>query len=940
MDKKSNTSLVKPTAVWNKSLKFDFKPLFIALGKAVTHVVTLNTDELGNDAIEAGTSLGLKQTNEELAFNLIKRSIFDAALTLTKESLSYITCDSKRTSFLSTQLDQILDNISIKFDKDFFKKPGSLPFVKDISDAYAQWLCDIGVSPTAASSISNRLSPYFVYSLSTEWRKNIQDYKPLTEELDNPFSSAEEVVSGWNLYFSCLKKKIAENVFDEAFSLQQIYIPLNGFYVQGKNSEDTTIGKFGASETRVCIRLSTEIEAWLKANDKNDALRVLSGGPGSGKSSFTKILCSELAEKGIIKPIYIPLYLIDPTREISSEVELFVREEGILGFNPLDPSRSKENLLIVFDGLDELASQGKAAAQVARDFVQAVERMVERRNYGENPIFVLISGRELIVQENETEFRKPKQILNILPYYVSKNDRRNYHDPDGLLVIDLRINWWKKYGKLTGNSFDGVPEQLNIPQIDEITAQPLLNYLVALSFNRGKLNFAASLNLNMVYADLVAAVHERAYEKSKNYRPISHIVQNDFERVLEEIGLAAWHGSDGRSTSVHDIMRHCKQSGLESLLNSFREGAEAGVTKLLAAFFFRRNKEKVGDDAAFIFTHKSFGEYLTAARLVRGIDRIVIQINRRKENTDDGFDTSEALVHWLKLTGPALMTEYIQNFLLLEIQQMPKEKLNNWQEILSELMAIAIENSMPADKVGGLNFLESVQYDKNSSTALLIALNCCSRALNKINKLKFSTPTTFGSYLRRVCPQRNGPQSHILLSALSYSDYSGQCLDMADFFGANLSYTKWNKCGLNFVNFCSSKLMNSDFSNATLDWSRLTRSNLENSSFKGATMTEVNFDKTSLVGVDFSFSILKDTNFNNSNVFGCLFVETITTNAFLHKSSNFEKCDISNMVVQEKEKRFVNWLSRSPRVKDVIGVANIVNEEQHDDILLKRILRD
>ena len=49
---------------------------------------------------------------------------------------------------------------------------------------------------------------------------------------------------------------------------------------------------------------------------------------------------------------------------------------------------------------------------------------------------------------------------------------------------------------------------------------------------------------------------------------------DQFSRVLEEIGLAAWHG-DGRTTTVREIEEHCKASGLASMFDAFEEGAKA-----------------------------------------------------------------------------------------------------------------------------------------------------------------------------------------------------------------------------------------------------------------------------------------------------------------------------------------------------------------------------
>lgn len=147
-----------------------------------------------------------------------------------------------------------------------------------------------------------------------------------------------------------------------------------------------------------------------------------------------------------------------------------------------------------------------------------------------------------------------------------------------------------------------------------INTQPLLNYLLALSFTRKKIDFTKGINLNLIYEDLVAAVHQRGYE-THPHPTIRHMSLNDFGRVLEEIGLASWHG-DGRTTTVSEIKEHCIASGLESMLDKFQEGVEEGVTRLLAAFF-RKFGQRSSGDSTFVFTHKSFGEYLTSRRIVR-----------------------------------------------------------------------------------------------------------------------------------------------------------------------------------------------------------------------------------------------------------------------------------------------------------------------------------
>ena len=75
----------------------------------------------------------------------------------------------------------------------------------------------------------------------------------------------------------------------------------------------------------------------------------------------------------------------------------------------------------------------------------------------------------------------------------------------------------------------------------------------------------------------------------------------DFLRVLEEIGLAAWHG-DGRSTTVREIEEHCQASGVGILLKDFQEGAKAGVTRLLAAFLLPTNTVAVLPEILLLYS--------------------------------------------------------------------------------------------------------------------------------------------------------------------------------------------------------------------------------------------------------------------------------------------------------------------------------------------------
>jgi hypothetical protein len=47
-----------------------------------------------------------------------------------------------------------------------------------------------------------------------------------------------------------------------------------------------------------------------------------------------------------------------------------------------------------------------------------------------------------------------------------------------LLKQDLRQTWWTNYGLLSGKMYQGLPAELSRSDLDDVTSQPLLNYLL------------------------------------------------------------------------------------------------------------------------------------------------------------------------------------------------------------------------------------------------------------------------------------------------------------------------------------------------------------------------------------------------------------------------------------------------------------------------------
>jgi DNA replication protein DnaC len=667
MNNDSGLSIKKPVSVLQQSINVNGRDFFKALGKAGVDIAFGKWDSLAGDGVDVLGSLGLGAGTSETAWLLVYRSLFRAMEKLVKEKTE-LESENFNVKDLRTQVNEILANSSLLINTDFFKHPKRAEIIETIKSPFSDWLVSSGLSKADSDAISQRLPTYFAEALQDEWISSRQDYAILKESLDTPFTQANEREQAWSRYSAWLQKQVEEPMFLEAFSLKQVFVPLRAYYRRKletskyKDLEETDLDS--KNFERIVIDLETELENWLKKADKNDAIRLISGGPGSGKSSLTKMFAAKLAEQGNIPILFIPLHHFEPSDDLIEAVGKFVNLDNFLPYNPLDSEYREDRLLIIFDGLDELAMRGKIGEKAAQDFVREVQRKVERFNQLKISVQVLISGREVVVQANEIDFRKEGQILHVLPYFLSEHERKHYIDPQNLLEQDQRQLWWQFYGKASGKNYQGLPPELDQGNLTEITAQPLLNYLVALSVQRGKLKFTEETNLNTVYDDLLKAVYERGWENYK-HKAIQGIEEKEFVRILEEIALAAWHGK-GRTTTVKEIENHCNNSGLKSILTRFQQGFEedskASVTRLLTAFYFRQSGNDNAGDRTFEFTHKSFGEYLIARRIVREVQLIHKKLEARKNDPDEGYDERQALERWVLLCGSTRMDEYVFDF--------------------------------------------------------------------------------------------------------------------------------------------------------------------------------------------------------------------------------------------------------------------------------------
>jgi len=883
MNNESGLSIKKPVSVLKQSINVNGREFFKALGKAGVDITFGKWDSLAGDGVDAFGALGLGAGTGETAWWLVYRSLFRAMEKLVKEKTE-LESENFNIKKLRTEVNKILEDSDLLINTDFFKHPKRAKIIETIQSPFSDWLVSSGLSKADSDAISQRLPTYFAEALQDEWISSRQDYAILKENLDTPFTQANEREQAWSRYSAWLQKQVEEPMFLEAFSLKQVFVPLRAYYKRKletskyKDLEETDLDS--KNFERIVIDLETELENWLEKADKNDAIRLISGGPGSGKSSLTKMFAAKLAEQGNIPILFIPLHHFEPSDDLIEAVGKFVNLDNFLPHNPLDSEHREERLLIIFDGLDELEMRGKIGEKAAQDFVREVQRKVERFNQLKTFVQVLISGREVVVQANETDFRKEGQILYVLPYFLSENERKHYIDSQNLLEQDQRQLWWQFYGKASGKNYEGLPSELGQGNLTEITAQPLLNYLVALSVQRGKLKFTEETNLNRVYDDLLKAVYERGWENKKQHKSLQGIEEKDFVRILAEIALAAWHGK-GRSTTVKEIESHCNNSKLAKILarfqQAFEEDSRASVTRLLTAFYFRQSGNDNAGDRTFEFTHKSFGEYLIARRIVREVQVIYKNLEAHKDDPDDGFNEGEALKRWILLCGSTRMDQYLFDFIQDEVRLQDPSDVGNWQQTFCELIGLMLSHGMPMEALTPRSkFQEENRQALNAEDSLLAVLGTFSRFTQKISIISFPSNDAFGALLARLGGQRTGDSHPMSFHCLSYLDLSDCDLLLRDFYdanfegtnlrGANLYRANLGEANLEGANLKDANLKDANLEDANLKDANLEGANLKDANLEGANLKDANLVGADLVGVNLQWSELEEANLRGANL--------------------------------------------------------------------------
>jgi uncharacterized protein YjbI with pentapeptide repeats len=396
--------------------------------------------------------------------------------------------------------------------------------------------------------------------------------------------------------------------------------------------------------------------------------------------------------------------------------------------------------------------------------------------------------------------------------------------------------------------------------------------------------------MNFVYEHLVKGVFKRPWAKQQHPALQPFAEERDFFLILQEIAVAIWHGN-GRAATRAEIMSRCQSGTLERLFSNLQVAAADGVTRLLTAFYFRKSGDVGRDEAAFEFSHKSFGEYLTSRRIVHQI-KITAEERQRNRTAYSGWSEQDSLKHWIMLCGPKPIDEDLFRFVRREVSLASKSKggksrLGDWQSAFDGLLSWGLRHGMPMQVIENpKTFREQVLWARNSEEALLACGFALAVATQKVRLIEWPDTTSLGLLLNRIRGQRNGPRNVLGMNCLGFLKADQQYLDIADLFGANLEASELRHVEANYT-----ILVRANLRKAHLNESSLFKANLEGASLMGANLERAKLEGASLMGAHLEGASLMDANLEDAKLEGAHLKHANLEGANL-KRANLERANL------------------------------------------------
>ena len=563
-------------------------------------------------------------------------------------------------------------------DRSFFDRPDAFPLVDIMRRELANTLAGVSGDANAKYEAFADFPDWFHRHVVFLYAENQSRYLPLHGATEGPFVDAWNRKVDWKNYSTnVIQQEWSSPLFgrnsDFQFGLKDVYIPLRATVrtpkAKDSDKSDDEVRSLRDDHDETEHPLREHFARWLEdRSNKADTIRLVTGGPGCGKSSFMKALAFETDQKRrgtddwhvIFVPLHKNKFRFDGSN-LTASICACLKSDGFEDRHQPFSSDRMEPLLFLFDGLDELAMpDGPEALDQAQRLVSAVEHMLQEIAGGprRRQVRAVISGRWSVMENLVKPGDVPIGGLGIHQLY-----RVAHYSPEERVVAN------EHYAKALNLKVEQLPAALRDDQYEHLSREPLLHAFMALSYNRqGRLDPETTTRAH-IYNALFGDMFDR---EVKGGKPAYNLFYRDgdtkaktedrFFLAMETIALAAYRGTDFeaqyRSAARDKASEALTSAGLDGLLDK----AGTDVSSLAATFFTRKD-----ESGGVEFHHKSFGEYLYARRLVRWVNEYAQDIEAARVGNPKQAMIDAAFTAWLPLADAHRLSFEVLDFLKGEL---------------------------------------------------------------------------------------------------------------------------------------------------------------------------------------------------------------------------------------------------------------------------------
>lgn len=856
-------SVILPVSV---NIEADWRQFFKNGTKAVADFFLKNPSEAGAGGVGAlidlVSSIRIERTPGNLLWMLNLTATawsLSKAVTVTKDVR--IAAVDEIKSYIK-DISEEIRSTGIEVPHDFLSRPSRLPIFEDLSARISDRIANL--SQLREDQIRQKIAASFSLAIYEISLKKSEIYAPLINHLSGPRPIAALIENSWNHYRAKLIHDFeVKSLFGqerEQISLSQLYVPLRGTWQD--STLETSDDIYSIDSSRRIVLVEDTLSDWIEKGAPDDWLRLIGGGPGSGKSTTLKSLARKYADDPCWRPLFIPLQHIEIERDLREAIDSHFLRMTDASFveAPLSREAIEDGppILLIFDGLDELAAPGEAAKDVVATFANRLHNLyTSLAGAQRKTIRIIVSGRMPAFQA-ATRYLPTDPSAAIETYGFLPNEVQAAESGDDLWLVDQRKKWWNLYAEAKGEDPD-IPEAFSSERLQGITNEPLLCYLLALSGYANNHWELAADNRNRIYAALIESIYDRGWGDGdlKRLGPGRTLSKSDFVKLMETIALAAWLGGDNRVASTEKFEETISFTNAETAWDAFTRDNGQDIANLAMNFYLKSSDKK---ERGFEFTHKSFGEYLTAKALI-SIAKEIVNISPKRCDV--------ALQDFLKATKNGKSSLEILSFLRDEFRLLDSERelQKKIKAEFEKLISIVNDEGFPP-YASASTWRDLEQEQVNAENALWMIANSIAFALSDINSpvylsIEWRHNEVLSDVIRRLSKFTDSP---VIFNCLSHLDASSQTLTAhrfldVDFRSSNLSRATFIGCSID-----------GDFFNANLEKSRFYQCVIDGVVFRDCNFTEVAFHACLMRSCDFSA-----TEFRNTSMSPLTFVTNITS---------------------------------------------------------------